>query len=79
MPGNNGVQGTLFDGGQHPLVGPPRLAAVRGEVVVLEVLGDLPAPDGAEFLAVQALALDACPLAGRVPGDPGVDAGSNRR
>ena len=77
VPGDDGVEAALVDSRQQPLIGRPPLAGVGRAVVVLEVLGDLPAPVGAEGLAVQTLALDAGALSSRVPRNAGVGAGSN--
>jgi len=46
-PGDDGVDTTLLDDRQQPLVCRPALAGVGRAIVVLEVLGDLPALIGA--------------------------------
>ena len=51
VPGHDGVEAPLVDGRQQALVGRPPLAAVGRAVVVLEVVGELPAPVSAEGFA----------------------------
>ena len=62
MPGDDGIDLAAHDGLDEPAVRGAFTAGIGAAVVVLEVVGDLPALRGDERFAVGPLAFDARPL-----------------